>query len=78
LSYTSQPTIVARGIHVMDEAGVELKTRSKGRLLLSGHVHVIVDAWDQVDGNRAQRRLGLYRLGYQVLAADGRPAPASN
>jgi hypothetical protein len=34
-----------------------------------------VDALDQVDGNAARRRLGLYRLGYQLLRADGQPAP---
>ena len=72
---TIQPTIVARGIHVLDDSGVELKKRVKGRLLISGPVHVVVDAWDQADGNRPQRRLGLYRLGYQVLDASGKPAP---
>jgi hypothetical protein len=35
----------------------------------------VVDAYDQVDGNQARRRLGLYKLGYQVLKADGSPAP---
>ena len=37
-------------------------------------MQTVVDAWDQVDGNAARRRLGLYRLGYQVLLADGTPA----
>jgi hypothetical protein len=36
---------------------------------------VVVDAWDQADGNRPNRRLGLYALGYQVLHRDGTPAP---
>jgi hypothetical protein len=36
---------------------------------------VVVDAFDQVDGNAARRRLGLYRLGFQLLRADGSPAP---
>ena len=35
----------------------------------------MVDAWDQVDGNLPRRRLGLYRLGYQVLDASGVPMP---
>jgi hypothetical protein len=35
----------------------------------------VVDAFDQVDGNQARRRLGLYRLGYQLLRPDGAPAP---
>ena len=35
----------------------------------------MADAWDQMDGNLARRRLGLYKLGYQVLHADGTPLP---
>jgi hypothetical protein len=40
-----------------------------------GDVRVVVRAYDQMDGNAARRRLGLYRLGYQVLRTDGSPAP---
>jgi hypothetical protein len=40
-----------------------------------GDVRVVVRAYDQMDGNAARRRLGLYKLGYQVLKADGSPAP---
>lgn len=40
-----------------------------------GEVHIVVDAYDQVNGNLARRRLGLYKLGYQLLRADGTPMP---
>ncbi|QBE66682.1 NHL repeat-containing protein [Pseudoduganella lutea] len=40
-----------------------------------GEVDIVVDAWDQMDGNLARRRLGLYKLGYQLLREDGTPAP---
>ncbi|WEF34829.1 NHL repeat-containing protein [Pseudoduganella chitinolytica] len=40
-----------------------------------GKVDIVVDAWDQMDGNLARRRLGLYKLGYQLLRPDGSPAP---
>ncbi|MCA1854506.1 gluconolaconase [Massilia oculi] len=40
-----------------------------------GEVNIVVDAYDQVDGNLARRRLGLYQLGYQLLRADGTPLP---
>ena len=33
---------------------------------------MVVDAFDQMDGNQARRRLGLYKLGYQLLK-DGKP-----
>lgn len=38
-------------------------------------LHIVVDAWDQVDDNEPRRRLGLYSLGYQVLLPNGQPAP---
>ena len=69
------PTISRGGIRLFDELGQALTKRVKGRILVDGIVHVVVDAWDQVDGNLARRRLGLYELGYQVLNRDGTPAP---
>jgi hypothetical protein len=32
-----------------------------------------VDAYDRVNGNSPRRRLGVFRLGYQVLHGDGMP-----
>lgn len=52
--------------------------QSSGPLTLSRsleQVSIIVDAFDQADGNIARRRLGLYELGYQILNADGTPLP---
>jgi murein DD-endopeptidase MepM/ murein hydrolase activator NlpD len=72
---TVPPAIARGGVLLYDEFGEPLKTRVKGRLAVSGRVMVVVDAWDQADGNRANRRLGLYDLGYQVLTAEGQPAP---
>ncbi|MGE0128336.1 MAG: SMP-30/gluconolactonase/LRE family protein [Blastocatellales bacterium] len=40
-------------------------------ILPNGRFRIIVRAYDQVDGNPKYRRLGLYRLGYQLLRADG-------
>jgi sugar lactone lactonase YvrE len=44
-------------------------------ITLSGDVRIVVRAYDQMDGNAARRRLGLYKIGYQVLKTDGSPAP---
>lgn len=41
---------------------------------LGGRLRIIVRTFDQVDGNPRYRRLGVYRLGYQLLNTDGRPA----
>ncbi|MBI3713605.1 MAG: gluconolaconase [Burkholderiales bacterium] len=38
-------------------------------------VSIIVDAYDQADGNLARRRLGVYEIAYQILDAQGQPLP---
>lgn len=68
------PAIRRGGIRLFDEAGNSIVEKHNGRLILTGRVHIVVDAWDQVDGNERRRRLGLYQLGYQVLNRDGSPA----
>ena len=61
-------------IEIRDGAGVRLTKRQAGRLLVPrGELALVVDAWDQVDGNLPRRRLGLYSLGYQWLHPDGTP-----
>lgn len=69
------PTINRGGVRLFREDGEPITHRKGGRLLVESAVRVVVDAWDQVDGNKAWRRLGLYRLGYQVLNRDGTAAP---
>lgn len=71
---TIPPTIARGGVRLFDESGQPLTRRVRGRLLVSGRVKIVVDAWDQADGNRPQRRLGVYELGYQILNRDGSPA----
>lgn len=70
---TIAPTIVRNGVSVLGDDGVPLKTRDRRRLIVDGRVRIVVDAYDQADGNQRRRRLGLYTLGYQLLDADGGP-----
>ena len=65
------------GVHLLDAADQPLSAREQGRVQVprNAEVQIVVDAWDQVDGNLPRRRLGLHRLGYQLLHADGAPAP---
>ena len=72
---TIAPTIARGGVRLFDAQGVALVKRDRGRIVVSGGVQVIVDAWDQANGNRPNRRLGVYALGYQVLTKDGTPVP---
>ncbi len=66
------------GIELLDPFDQPLTEKRNGRTIvprnLSG-VRIVVDAWDQVDRNLPRRRLGLHAVGYQVLRADGTPAP---
>jgi sugar lactone lactonase YvrE len=72
---TIPPTIARGGVRLFDEEARPLITRVKGRIVVRGCVQIVVDAWDRAEGNTPRRRLGLYRLGYSVLNADGSPAP---
>jgi DNA-binding beta-propeller fold protein YncE len=69
------PTIAAGGIMLYDEAWQAIPRRRRQPPIVSGLVRIVLDAWDQADGNRPNRRLGLYSLGYEVLRADGTAAP---
>ena len=61
-------------IEIRDAADARLVQREAGRVRVPrGELSLVVDAWDQVDGNLPRRRLGLYALGYQWLHADGTP-----
>ncbi len=69
------PTIAAGGILLYDQDWQPIRRQRRQPPLLSGLVRVVVDGWDQADGNRPNRRLGLYSLGYEVLKPDGSAAP---
>jgi sugar lactone lactonase YvrE len=72
---TTPPVIARSGVRLFAEDGQPITRAERGRLIVDGQVEVVVDAWDQVDGNAARRRLGLYSIGYQVLHPDESPAP---
>jgi hypothetical protein len=65
-----------RGIALYDAGGRRLPAKKGRRVQVAralGEVSIVVDGYDQMDGNLARRRLGLYKLGYQLLHADGSP-----
>ena len=47
------------------------KDKRAGHLVVSGDVAILVTAYDRVDGNGTNRKLGLFRIGYQLLYEDG-------
>ena len=65
-----------QSIVLYDANGQRLPGRKGKRLHVArnlGEVSIVVAGYDQMDGNLARRRLGLYKLGYQLLHADGSP-----
>lgn len=69
---------VAPRVEAIRLAGADGKYLVKGkkdkRLIVArdaGPLAIVVDAWDQADGNAKRRRLGLYKAGYQLLDAQG-------
>jgi sugar lactone lactonase YvrE len=74
LSDTVAPHI--RSIALVDSGGRPLPAKKGQRVRVAralGEVTIVADGYDQMDGNLARRRLGLYKLGYQLLHADGSP-----
>jgi len=66
------PTI--ENIAFFDEGWREFETAaSNRRIKLSGKTRIVVRAYDRVDGNAERRRLGVYRLGFQILRQDKTP-----
>jgi len=75
LQDTIAPTV--RSILLTDAQGKRLPGK-RGQPLhvprVLQEVNIVADIFDQMDGNLARRRLGIYRLGYQLLKTDGTPA----
>ncbi|MET0982292.1 MAG: NHL repeat-containing protein [Telluria sp.] len=73
LTDTIAPRI--QDVALYDSIGRRLPARRGQRVKVArtlGEVSIVADGYDQMDGNLARRRLGLYKLGYQLLHADGR------
>ncbi len=76
--YTDNVVPHIDAISLIDKNGSRLAQKDHGRLQVAhdvGNLAIVVDAYDQMNGNESRRRLGLYQLGYQVLNKDGRPLP---
>ncbi|SDE15331.1 Sugar lactone lactonase YvrE [Massilia sp. PDC64] len=65
-----------QSIALYDANGQRLPRKKGQRLHVArtlGDVTIVAAAYDQMDDNLARRRLGLYKVGYQLLHADGSP-----
>ena len=76
IGFTDNKAPTIESIQLFDAArGNEFKDKQADRTIVSGNVRIVVDAYDRTNLNPERRRLGLYKLGYQVLKSDGSAAP---
>ena len=72
VSDTRTPSI--ERVDLYDRQGKPISpTGDSTRFIASGKLRIVAEAYDQMDGNAERRRLGLYKLGYQLLDAEGNP-----
>ncbi|MEO6656025.1 MAG: hypothetical protein ABIO36_08065, partial [Pyrinomonadaceae bacterium] len=70
LADSRPPTIENVSLFDENSPGIET-TDNNSRIKLSGKTRIVLRAFDQTDGNSERRRLGVYRLGYQLLKSNG-------
>nr|HQU86423.1 hypothetical protein [Pyrinomonadaceae bacterium] len=61
-------------ISLFDEKWIPVETTNSGsRITLRGKTRIVLRGFDQMNGNESRRKLGIYKLGYQVLREDETP-----
>ena len=72
ISDTRPPQI--EKVSLFAENWQEFETASAdGRIKLVGKTRIVVRAFDRMDGNSDRRKLGVYKIGYQILKEDKTP-----
>jgi len=66
------PTIQDASVFDANWNEIETQTPSS-RIKLTGKTRIVVRVFDRMDGNPERRRLGVYRVGYQILNSDSSP-----
>lgn len=70
---------VIEEVTLFDENWRQIETETaSNRIKLTGKNRIVVRAFDRMDGNPERRRLGVFRLGYQVLKKDFSPVTEIN
>ncbi len=69
----SRPPVIEK-VSIYDQKWNLVETVSPAsRIKLTEKTRIVVRAYDQMDGNSERRRLGVYKLGYQILKSDKTP-----
>ena len=70
VSDTRPPTIEGVSLYRKNWDEIETETGNK-RTKLDGKTRIVLDAFDQMDGNAARRKLGIYKTGFQIFDDEG-------
>lgn len=63
---------VIESVEFTDENLKTFETEPGGkRITIAGKTRIVAKAYDRMDGNAERRRLGIFRVGYQLIGADG-------
>ena len=73
VSDTIAPTIERVELFRDDWSPIETGT-PESRIKLSGKIRIVARAFDRMDSNPERRKLGVYKLAYQLFHEDGSPA----
>ncbi len=62
-------------VSLFDKNWNEIKAEKESKYFkLEGKIRIVVRAFDQMNGNSERRKLGLYKVGYQLFDEDEKPA----
>lgn len=67
-----EPTI--QEVKLYDKNWREIEIQDDEKIIkLKGKIRIVVQAFDQMDGNADRRKLGVYKVGYQILDENKEP-----
>ncbi len=67
---------VLEDVEILDSGWKRVETENgRVRIKPGAKLRIVAEAYDQMDGNPERRKLGLYKLGYQILDKAKEPLP---
>ena len=67
------PTIEKVSLFDENWRALDETVSANSRIKLNGKTRIVARAYDRMDGNAERRKLGVYKLGYQILRTDKTP-----
>ncbi len=68
----TRPPVIEK-VTLFDKNWQQIEAVAGKSVPLRDPIRIVVRTYDQLDGNSDRRRLGVYKVGYQILKSDGSP-----